>query len=1219
MTPKVHDVFAAQNNNELAAGYDEWAATYEADMGDHAGPAEVVEALIRHAGPDARILDAGCGTGLAGDLLGARGYRHLEGLDLSAGMLREAGKKGCYAALHEAALGQPLSLASAAFDATIVVGVFVRAHAPASAFDELLRVTKPGGYLIFTLRPEFYQGTDFKDKMAELTETGQWALVETSDPFPGRYAHFPEVNLQVWVYRREAAMPRPAWNETEAALPSNRCVHDLFAEQAARTPDATALYYQDESLSYAELNGRANQVAHHLIAMGAGPGTKVGLCIARTPAMLAGLLGILKAGAAYVPIDPAFPRVRQEYIVEDSGLPLMLTQRDLLGTIDAAGVDTICLDSDWPAIAERPRTDPDRAVDPHSLFCVFYTSGSTGRPKGVMDHHHGVLNYFVWMKQALPADVYAGVALVASICFDLSLLEIFAPLTCGGAIVLAENLMALPSLPAREKITFVNAVASGMGVLLRVDGLPKSVRHVVLAGEAVPNKVVQDLYRLDHIEAVHNWWGPTETTILSTAYRCERGATRNPPIGTPIFNTTTFIVDEAMQPVPVGTAGELCVGGAGVTFGYWNRPDLTEDRFVPNPFGEGRIYRTGDLARYLPSGDIEFLGRLDFQVKVRGYRIELGEVEAALEKHPGVDQAVVMALPDANGDNRLVGYLLANQGELDRMAKQEDRRERVALGGGAYDEVYRQAPTSADPTFNINGWISSYTDQPIPEPDMREWVAGTVARILALRPRKVLEIGCGTGLFVVRVAPHCESYAALDPARAGLDNIRSLQKTMPGLDKVTLYERFADQLDDFAPGSFDTVIMNSVIKLFPDFEYFQLVFDKIIALIAPGGRFFLGDCVNLAMLETLQTSLQLFRADDAAPAQGVAQRIQQEVGKERDLAVGPNLVPALAGENARISHVQVIPRRGRMLNELSKFRFDAILHIDQPVPLMRDLPVHDWRREQLSLDWLRETLTTAKPASLAIANIPNARVADEAAAMAWLRDAPSGATMGQLRSWLGPNAAAGVDPDALWDCESLGYRAELSWLDTGADGALNVVFTRADQPDSFADFAWLKNGSPRAADHCNHPERARFHRLLIPRIRAFLTDQLPRYMMPSAYTVLEAFPVTPNAKIDRNALARIPVMAEPAPEDLAELTTNPLELMLLEIWAEVLDLGRVGMKDDFFELGGDSLKAVLLMYRVQQRLGRDVRPAVLMQAPTVAAFAEWLRAAAPAETEEGEI
>jgi microcystin synthetase protein McyA len=1218
MTAQAHKVFAAKTNDELAAGYDNWADTYEADMGDHAGPPEAVETLARFTSPGDRILDAGCGTGIAGDLLAARGYTNLEGLDLSPGMLNVAHRKGCYTALYESALGGPLDLPSAAYDAILAVGVFVMAHAPASSFDELLRVTKPGGHLIFTLRPEFYQNTGFKEKMQELTDSNQWTWVETSAPFHGRYKNYPEVNLQVWVYRRAEAQPDPAWNRTEAELPADPSVVTLVEQQAERTPNATALYHQHETISYADLNARANQVAHHLIAMGAVPGTRIGLCMGRIPEMLVGLLGVLKAGAAYVPIDPVYPRSRQQLIIEDSGLTVMLTQADLLGTISAPGVTTISLDSDWPAIAQRPTTNPGLALTPETLFCVFFTSGSTGRPKGVMDHHGGVLNYFAWMAQALPPGTYQGVALVASICFDLSLLEIFAPLVTGGAIVLAENLMALPTLPARNKITFINAVASGMGTLLRVGGVPESVRHVVLAGEAVPNKTVQELYRLPHIEGVHNWWGPTETTILSTFYPCQRGEARNPPIGKPIWNTTTYIVDEAMQPVPVGTPGELCVGGAGVTHGYWGRPDLTADRFVPNPFGQGRIYRTGDLARYLPDGDIEFLGRIDFQVKVRGYRIELGEVESALEKHPAIDQAVVMALPDTSGDTRLVSYLLANPTELDRMAEEHNATEQVTVGGSVYDDAYRSARTSDDPTFNINGWISSYTDKPIPEPEMREWVAGTVARILSFKPRNVLEIGCGTGLFTVRIAPHCETYDALDPAPAGLDNIRALQPTIPGLDKVRLYERFADNIDDFAPESFDTIIINSVIQLFPDLNYTLSVVQKMLRLVRPGGRIFVGDCVNLAMLETLQASLQLFRANDDAPAAQVRQRIRQEVGKERDLAVAPPLYTAIAHLHPRIGHVQVIPRRGhKYLNELSPFRFDAIIHVAPTAPILKNLQP----RSALDLDSIRTILSEERPATLAVRDLPNARVAREVAAIAWLRDAGPKATMADLRAHLARTPATGIDPDALWALESLGYRAELSWLDVGTDGAISAVFTRNDQPEALADFAWLKGASLNPNDHCNHPQRARFHRLLIPQVRAFLKDHLPHYMMPSAYTVLDAFPSTPNGKIDRNALALIPLTAEPTPEDQAPTTSNPLELMLLETFAGALDLPRIGLNDDFFELGGDSLKAVILMHRLRGRLNRDLRAAALLQAPTVAKFAAFLRedALVAAETEEGEI
>jgi acyl carrier protein len=393
----------------------------------------------------------------------------------------------------------------------------------------------------------------------------------------------------------------------------------------------------------------------------------------------------------------------------------------------------------------------------------------------------------------------------------------------------------------------------------------------------------------------------------------------------------------------------------------------------------------------------------------------------------------------------------------------------------------------------------------------------------------------------------------------------------------------------------------------------------MLRLVRPGGRIFIGDCVNLAMLETLQVSLQLFRADDDAPIGQIRQRIMQEVGKERDLAVGPGLFPALAHEHPEVSHVQVIPRRGRARNELTPFRLDGIVHVGGTPAVRGDLQPRDWQREDLSVARVRDILAAERPAVLALSNVPNARVSREVAAMAWLHSAAANAKMADLRATLAQQPATGVEPDDIWALESLGYRVELSWLDVSVDGAFSAVLTREDQPEAFADFAWLKADSLKPADHCNHPQRARFRRVLVPRIREFLKDHLPHYMMPSAYTVLDAFPSTPNNKIDRNALALIPLTAEPTPEDMAPATSNPLELMLLEYFAAALDLPRIGLNDDFYELGGDSLRAVIMTHRLQKRLSRDLRPAALMQAPTVAKFAAYLRADSPVDVEEGEI
>src|SRR5262245_5329106 len=450
------------------------------------------------------------------------------------------------------------------------------------------------------------------------------------------------------------------WNNTAAPYPTDRCMHHLFEEQVACTPDATALIFEDQRWTYGELNRRANQLAHHLRALGVGPETLIGICTHRSPDMLVGMLGILKAGGAYVALDPAYPKVWQAFMIEDAAMPIVLTQQDVLDSLPVTQTQLISLDSDWSTIAQAAETNPGVPMDPRHLAYILYTSGSTGRPKGVAIEHHSVVVFLTWAHAVFPPDALAGTLAATSICFDLSVFEIFVPLTCGGTVILAENAIALPTLPARDLVTLINTVPSAMTALVNVDGVPGSVRIVNLAGEPLPNKLVQDVYHLGTVQKVYNLYGPSEDTTYSTFVLAEKGATKNPTIGRPISNTHVYIVDKHLQLTPIGIPGELCLGGDGLARGYLKRPELTASRFIHNPFGVGRLYRTGDIARYLPDGSIEFLGRMDDQVKIRGFRIELGEIESVLAQHPAVQETVVMAREARPGDTRLVAYLISS-------------------------------------------------------------------------------------------------------------------------------------------------------------------------------------------------------------------------------------------------------------------------------------------------------------------------------------------------------------------------------------------------------------------------------------------------------------------------------------------------------------------------------------------------------------------------------
>ena len=1229
MSSRASAVFESRNAHELAARYDEWAASYEDDMGDHGGPAEAVETLARHVPPDARILDAGCGTGLGGQLLAAKGYRHLEGLDLSAGMLREAGRKNCYTALHQQTLGEALDFPSATFDAVMVVGVFARAHAPSRSLAELIRATKPGGFVIFTLRPEFFVSTDFKESMAELVEARRWRLVETTEPFAGRYKEFPGINLQVWVYQvLGAQIPLPEWNQTAAPYPSDKCMHHLFEDQAARTPAATALVFENQRISYAELNRRANQVAHRLREMGAGPETLVGLCCPRRPEMLTGMLGILKAGCAYVALDPAYPKVRQIFMSEDADMPILLTLRELAASLPVTKAKMLCLDSDAAGIAQSPDTNLAVPINQRNLAYILYTSGSTGRPKGVAIEHRSVAAFLSWAHSVFSPAELAGTLAGTSICFDLSVFEIFVPLTCGGAVILAENALALPDLAARDRVTLINTVPSAMTALVGVGGIPSGVRVVNLAGEPLLNRLVQDIYRPGTVQKVYNLYGPSEDPTYSTFVLAEKGAIRNPTIGRPISNTQAYIVSENLTPARVGASGELWLGGDGLARGYLKRPDLTDAKFMRNPFGAGRVYRTGDLARFLPDGNIEFLGRMDNQVKVRGFRIELGEIETALEQNTAVDRAVVLALPDRQGEKQLVAYLVAKAEAVETLAQTQDKDEHVALWQNVYEETYRQTPAPQDLTFNTSGWLSSYTGDPIPAPEMQEWLAQTIERIMSLRPKDVLEIGCGTGMLLARIAPRCDSYVGLDFSPTALDHIRTMQAKIPGLERITLFERSADDLADFASQRFDTVIINSVIQHFPDVDYLIRVLNEAARVVKPGGHIFVGDVISLSLLETFHTSVQLFRAVDSDTCAQLKQRVRNLLAQERDLCLAPPFFRALAQELPAVTHVQSAPRRGRFHNQLSRCRYAGILHVGAAATAGSPEWL-DWQRSKLALADVKRLLD-AGPERLAVRNIPNARLDEEVAAMSWLREAGPDESLGALRAMLANQPREGIEPDRL-SVIDLRYRVELSWLNSNAQGVYDAVFTRSDLPDAPAIFPAPGGDAKRSChNYSNHPQRAKINRQLIPRVREFLQDKLPHYMMPSVFTVIDQLPLSPTGKIDRRALAELPVTLEAASAEADPVAENPLERLLIGAWADVLNLSRVGLDDDFFELGGNSLKAMALTHHLERQLDCAFRPALLLQAPTVTRFASWLRqtypdlqarvaAGAPAALHEGEI
>jgi surfactin family lipopeptide synthetase A len=521
-------------------------------------------------------------------------------------------------------------------------------------------------YLELDDRPEgligrFEYSTDLFDAATIDRMVGHWqTLLEGIVANPNQ--HLAELPFLTEAERQQLLVE---WNNTATDYPRDNCIHHLFEAQVERTPDAVAVVYETEQLTYRELNRRANQLAHYLRRLGVGPEVLVGLCMKRSLEMIVGMLGILKAGGAYVPLDPAYPSERIAFMLEDAHVSVLVTQQQLTENLPRLATHVICLDADWEVIAHECDDNLSGETTSENLAYVIYTSGSTGRPKGVAIAHRSTVAFIHWARSVFTPEELAGVLASTSICFDLSVFEIFVTLSSGGTIILAENLLHLPHLPSKRQVTLVNTVPSVLTELLRGNSLPSSVQTVNLAGEPLHNTLVQQLYRQETIQRVYNLYGPTEDTTYSTYVLAEKGE-REPSIGRPISNTQVYILDSHLQPVPIGVAGELYIGGDGLARGYLNRPELTSQRFIPHPFSDKpnmRLYKTGDLARYMPDGNIEYLGRLDHQVKIRGFRIELGEIEALLRQHPQVREVVVVAREDSPGNKCLVAYIVAVQGQ----------------------------------------------------------------------------------------------------------------------------------------------------------------------------------------------------------------------------------------------------------------------------------------------------------------------------------------------------------------------------------------------------------------------------------------------------------------------------------------------------------------------------------------------------------------------------
>jgi pristinamycin I synthase-3/4 len=1007
------------------------------------------------------------------------------------------------------------------------------------------------------------------------------------------------------------------WNATSSDYPAAQSLQSLFEAQAARTPDAPAVLCGAAVLSYAELNRRANQLAHRLRALGVGPESRVGLSLERSAELVEGMLGILKAGGAYVPLDPGYPRERLAYMIRDSGLRVLVAMEPVLQGLPESSAAVVLLDAERELLAGYPGENPLVTTDGGNLAYVIYTSGSTGEPKGVEIPHRAISRLVLGSDYVRlgPAD---RVAQVANASFDAITFEVWGPLLTGGSTVVIPKEIVLSPFELGETLR-----ASGVSAIFLTTALFNQIardnpsafaplRHLLVGGDAVDPLWARKVLETAPPERLLNAYGPTETTTFASWFRIEEvppGAT-TVPIGRPLANTRNYVLDPLHQPVPVGVVGELAIAGDGLARAYSGRPELTAAKLIPDPFAGGppggRLYRTGDRVRLRRDGAVEFIGRIDHQVKVRGFRIEPGEIEARLAEHPAVAESVVMVREDVPGDRRLVAYVVQDPGYCGpEESAAEWQGEQVSQWGMIFDDIYDKEAPEPDRTFNIIGWNSTYTGLPLPADEMREWLDDTIDRILSLEPRRVLEIGCGTGLLLFRIAPLCELYWGTDVSERALGYVEGELSRLEGSPEVRLFHRSAERFEGVEPGSFDTVILNSVVQYFPSAEYLAEVLERAVEAVRPGGAIFLGDLRSLPLLPAFHTSIELHRAEPDLPLEALRERVLARSLAENELVLDPAFFSALRERVPRIGRVEVYPKRGRAHNELTAFRYQVVLRVgDGPGP--DGLSWLDWRRDRLTLDALSCLLERESPDVLALCNIPNARLAAAIAAARLLDEADGAGTAGDLQERAAAAAAGAVDPEEVWSLgRDLPYEVEIGWS-SPVDGSYEVVLARRGGDRSVALASLLPEpqaGSVRSLSrYANDPLEERFARQVAPELRAYLAERLPEHMVPAGFVLLDAFPLTPNGKVDRRALGRIaPKLAQTKAVVVAPRT--PAEERLAEIWAQVLGLDRVGVDEVFFELGGHSLLATQVMSRVKEVFGVHVPLQKLFTNPTVAGLA----------------
>ncbi|TQV77358.1 amino acid adenylation domain-containing protein [Aliikangiella marina] len=987
---------------------------------------------------------------------------------------------------------------------------------------------------------------------------------------------------------------------------TEKSVLDLISEQVSKSPNQVALSFNGRELSFDKLDRLSNQYARYFMAQGIGLGTVVALNLSRSIELIVSILGILKSGACYVPLDSSHPQERNSFIVKDSNASFVIGVNDLAENIEVRHIDL-----NDEIVSELIDTQLDslplkhgKSISLLDIAYLIYTSGTTGKPKGVVVTHKNLSNYLSSLKPRLNNHL-SGAILSSNLVFDATASAVFLPLISGLEIeIIADSNSMLEILTDylmddSDNYLFKLTPSHIKAIDTSEYSINKRSKHLLLVGgEQLTKETVNKVTKILPNAEIINQYGPSEATIGSSIYLFSKdkmaayGCQNNLSIGAPINNCQFYVLDNELNLLPLGQVGELYISGDGLANGYINHPILTAKSFIPNKFSKTpgeRLYRTGDLVRYLSGGQLEFVCRRDKQIKFRGFRIELEEIESAINRSKSIKSSIVNLI-DNNDTNRLVAYVCPSKSYL-LSASEKHNAEHVNQWTEIYDDKYgNKANRDSFVEDNFFGWNSSYTGKPIPLKEMQTWRDEVVERIISLKPKKLLEVGVGGGLLLFQYAEHCQSIHATDISSVALGSIKS-ELVRRQWEHVKLEQADALGILNYKDESFDTIVINSVAQYFPNQLYFEQFLDAALKCLKPGGKLFLGDIRNLDLHKSHLVAIEKSQLVQPVRVSQFSNDIHRRMQQEPELLISPSYFGQLSSLKSSVAQTDILVKNSRYNNEMSNYRYDVVITREQLNTINTPATELPWFKygSKASMEAL---LKSKKYQQFGLSEVPNVRVQSNLAISEGLPE-------WSANKLVHPNEEPDKDVNLknsvnLNNIISLASRYHYQCVATWSQkdlACLDVYFYKDERPEIKARNSYL-------IEHLmNYPQLPSLGQILASELDIELKQKLPNYMIPQLYITLENIPLTRNGKLDNYALPL------PDDNDLNRVTyckpRSNLEQQLCDIWQQLLGLEKVGIKDDFFAVGGHSLLATRLLTSIRKELNVDLPLRTIFEVPTV--------------------